>query len=353
MKTLDSKVPFGSRSAVTEQKFDASKFLPLGAYSKITDLRITRPGLPGRLLRERARRRNARDGRLTLLAADHPARMVTGIREEPLRMGARREFLARILRVVACSPFDGLLGTADVLEEVVLLSSLTRKGVRLLDGKLLIGSLNRGGLAGSSFELDDRVTGYDVEGATDVKLDGVKFLLRFDPSDGDSLATLSYCVEVVRKCAATKMPIFIEPLPVIKKEGKVLTDNDRVKLIKLVGAVSGLGSSSSNIWLKLPYCDGFDQVTAATTLPILLLGGEASDDVSGLLKQIESAMNAGSNVKGVLMGRNLLYPPGDDPLPLAMAVNSMVHEGMRADEAVRSLERWAGKDMDIFPSRLK
>jgi DhnA family fructose-bisphosphate aldolase class Ia len=333
---------------VADKKFDPLQFLPLSAYSKITDLRVARPGLPARLLTERTRRRMARDGRLTLLAADHPARMVTGIREEPLRMGARQEFLSRILRVVACSPFDGLLGTADVIEEVVLLSSLSRKGVGLLGGKLLIGSSNRGGLAGSSFELDDRVTGYDVDGAAEVKLDGVKFLLRFDPSDRDSLDTLSYCVDIVRKCAALKMPIFIEPLPVVRKEGRVVTENDRVKLIKLVGVVSGLGSSSSNIWLKLPYCDGFDQVAAATTLPILLLGGEASDDLSGLLKQIESAMHAGPNVRGVLMGRNLLYPSGDDPLPLAMAVNSMVHEGTGAGEAMESLGRWSGKDLDIF-----
>jgi DhnA family fructose-bisphosphate aldolase class Ia len=338
---------------VTDRKFDASRFLPMGAYSRINDIRVARPGLSTRLLKGRTRRRTVKDGRLTLLAADHPARMVTGIREEPLRMGARREFLARILRVMACSPFDGLLGTADVIEEVALLSSLSRKGVRFLDGKLLIGSLNRGGLAGSSFELDDRVTGYDVDGAAGVRLDGVKFLLRFDPADRDSLNTLSYCVDAVRKCAAIKMPIFIEPLPVVRKEGKVVVDNDRVKLIKLVGAVSGLGSSSSNVWLKLPYCDGFEQVAAATTLPILLLGGEASDDLPGVLRQIESAMNAGPNVRGVLMGRNLLYPPGDDPLPLAMAVNSMVHEGMKADEAMGNLERWSGKDVEIFPSRLK
>lgn len=336
---------------MADPHFEATKFVPGSVYSRITDLRIRQPGLAGKLLAERRRRRSiTKDGKLTLVAADHPARMVTGIREDPLRMGRRQELLSRVLRVIACSPFDGVLGTADVIEEVAVLSSFSRKGGALIDSKLLIGSINRGGIAGSSFELEDRVTGYDVKGAVQAGLDGVKFLLRFDPDDAGSLKTLSYCVDVLRECTAAKMPLFVEPLPVVRKDGKVKTDNDKGKLIKLAGVVSGLGSSSANVWLKLPYCEGFGEVAKATTLPILLLGGEASDDVRGLLTQIESAMKAGPNVRGVMMGRNLLYPPGDDPLPLAMAVNSIVHEGLKAADVADKMKRWTRKDLDIFPS---
>ena len=49
---------------------------------------------------------------------------------------------------------DGVLGTADVLEDLLLLGAL--------DGKVVIGSMNRGGLAGTVFEIDDRFTGYDA-----------------------------------------------------------------------------------------------------------------------------------------------------------------------------------------------
>ena len=334
-----------------DPRFEATKFIPESVYSRIIDLRIKQPWLAGKLLAERRRRRSiTRDGKLTLIAADHPARMVTGIREDPLRMSQRQELLSRVLRVIACSPFDGVLGTADVIDDFAVLSNLSRKRGTLIDGRLLIGSVNRGGIAGSSFELDDRVTGYDVKGAVQARLDGVKFLLRFDPDDANSLKALTYCVDVLRECAVAKMPLFVEPLPVVRKDGKVKTDNDKGKLVKLVGVVSGLGSSSANLWLKLPHCEGFGEVARATTLPILLLGGEASDDVRGLLTQIESAMKSGPNVRGVMMGRNLLYPPGDDPLPLAMAVNSIVHEGLKADEALDRMKGWAGKDLDIFTS---
>ncbi len=332
-------------------RFEADRFVPEAIYSRVTDLRIRQPGLPGKLLMARSKRRViAKDGKLALIAADHPARMVTGIRQDPLRIGRRHEFLSRVLRVVACSPFDGVLGTADVIDDLAVLSSLSSRGRASLDDKVLVGSVNRGGIAGSSFELDDRVTGYEVKGAVQAGLDGVKFLLRFDPEDPASLRTLSYCVDVLRDCVAAKMPLFLEPLPVVKRDGKVKTDNDKEKLIRLVGVASGLGSSSSNLWLKLPYCEGFEEVAGATTLPILLLGGEASDDVRGLLAQIESAMESGPNVRGVMMGRNLIYPPGDDPLPLAMAVNSIVHEGLRAAEAANRMDKWAGKNLDVFPS---
>ena len=46
---------------------------------------------------------------------------------------------------------DGVLGTADVLDDLLLMGAL--------EGKVVIGSMNRGGLQGATFELDDRFTG--------------------------------------------------------------------------------------------------------------------------------------------------------------------------------------------------
>ena len=336
---------------MSQREFEPSSFFPTKLFARITEYRVERPDLPRSLLLARRRRRSlTRDGKLVLLAADHPARMVTSIRDDPLRMGRRHDLLGRVLRVMACSPFDGVLGTADVLDDLVVASSFLRRTAGLFDRKLLIGSVNRGGLAGSSFEMDDGVTGYDVEGAVQAHLDGVKFLLRFDPEDPLSLRTVGYCVEVAKACVAAKMPLFLEPLPVVRKDGKIKTDNDRSKLVKLVGVASALGNSSARIWLKLPYCEGFGDVAAATSLPILLLGGEASDDVRGLLGEIESAMKAGPNVRGVLMGRNLLFPPGNDPLPLAMAVNWIVHDGLDSDRAAAKMAEWSGKDLKVFRS---
>jgi DhnA family fructose-bisphosphate aldolase class Ia len=334
--------------------FNDSKFLPEEIYRRITDIRIGKPGLPMKLAKTRVKRlRISKDGKLTLLAADHTARMVTTIRNEKLRMGNRKELLSRILRVLACSPFDGLLGTPDIMDRLLILEHLSqgRSKDRFLNKKILLGSINRGGLAESVFELDDRPTGYDTEGIRAMNLDGAKFLLRFDPNNSDTAKTLQYCVDTIRECTRQNIPIFVEPLPVAVQDDKVKVDADPERLIKLVGVVSALGSSSTRIWLKLPYCDSFEQVARATTLPILLLGGEASDNVGSLLTEIQTAMNAASNVRGVLMGRNLLYPTGDDPLPLAHAVHSIVHEGVNARDAESSMREWEGKELNVFSER--
>ena len=67
----------------------------------------------------------------------------------------------------------GVLGTADVLEDLLLLGAL--------DGKIVIGSMNRGGLAGAVFEIDDRFTGYDAAAIARMGFDGGKMLLADRP----------------------------------------------------------------------------------------------------------------------------------------------------------------------------
>ncbi|MDA4121606.1 MAG: hypothetical protein OK456_00325 [Thaumarchaeota archaeon] len=334
--------------------FKPLEFLPTATYSRITDLRLADPDLPSRLARGRTRRSGiTKDGRLVMVAADHPGRMTLSIREDPLRMGRRHEFLSRLLRVLACSDFDGLLGTADVVDELFYISSLATGQPRsgFLNGKIMLGSINRGGLAGSAWELDDGPTGYDPGGIASMGLDGAKFLLRVDLGNRDASKTMSYCVDAIRDCNSRNLPIFVEPLPVSVREGATKLEPDPEKLIKLVGAATALSSSSTRMWLKLPYTQRFDEVAASTTLPILLLGGEATKGVSGLLTEVEQAMKAGPNVRGVLLGRNLLYPPGEDPLPLAQAISSIVHRGANAKEAESQMRDWEGRDLTAFQNK--
>jgi hypothetical protein len=336
-----------------ESRFLPSDFLPREIYERISGIRVEQPNLAARTAGRRVRRRVlTRDGKLVLLAADHPARMTIAIRGDPTGMGKRHELLSRILRVMVCSRVDGLLGTADVIDELLILENLLgRTEARaFLDDRVLLGSMNRGGLSGSVFELDDGPTGYDAEGIAEMNLDGGKFLLRIDPARADSAKALAYCVEAVKACGARKLPIFVEPLPVITKDGKVTVLRKAEDLIRIVGVASALGSSSAQVWLKLPYCEEFSSVVEATTLPILLLGGDAMDDVGGLLGQVELAMKAGSNVRGVLMGRNLLYPAEGDPLPVAEAVTSMVHEGIPASVALGRMEKSKDTKLDILTS---
>ena len=60
--------------------FDEKEFLPASALAKITELRMVDPGYAARVAKSRKRRENlSSDGRLNILAADHPARRVTKV----------------------------------------------------------------------------------------------------------------------------------------------------------------------------------------------------------------------------------------------------------------------------------
>jgi DhnA family fructose-bisphosphate aldolase class Ia len=327
-------------------RIDLTGTVPQSVYSATTDSRVKDPGLPTRLAKKRVRREAlTNDGKLTLLAVDHAARMVTAIADDPLKMADRRDLLARTLRVIACSPFDGLLGSPDVIDELFLLQRQASK--KFLDRRVLIGSANRGGLSGSAFELDDKITGYDAKGLASMRLDGGKFLLRIDPDDKESLKTLEYCVSFVKDCQEFGIPLFLELLPITRKEGRLTVVREASTLAKLVGVATALGSSSSRLWLKLPYVENFATVAKATTCPILVLGGD-SKETDELFSQILGAMHAGPNVRGVLMGRNILYPEEGDPRGMAFAIDALVRHGAGVSEAKRIMERESWKKCELF-----
>ena len=90
-------------------------------------------------------------------------------------MADRFELLDRLATALSRPGVDGLLATADIAEDLLLLGAL--------EDKLVFSSMNRGGLQGSAFEMDDRNTGYDVQGTVEARFDGAKMLTRIDLDD--------------------------------------------------------------------------------------------------------------------------------------------------------------------------
>ena len=117
-----------------------------------------------------------------IVACDHPARGALGAQGNPTAMANRTELLERLVTALSRPGVDGLLATADIAEDLLLLGAL--------EDKLVFSSLNRGGLQGSAFEMDDRNTGYDVQGTLEARFDGCKMLTRIDLDDPGTVATL-------------------------------------------------------------------------------------------------------------------------------------------------------------------
>ncbi len=172
------------------------------------------PDFAWRAAAARTRRdRLAPDGKLNLLAADHPARNVTKVGADPLAMADRRDYLARILRVLSSERVDGVMATMDILEDLLAIDGLLRAAgaPTLLDGRLLIASLNRGGLAGSSWELDDPVTGATPATCHEWRLDGAKLLLRVDEQEPASLKTLLASAQAINEPTRCACPCSWSP----------------------------------------------------------------------------------------------------------------------------------------------
>ncbi|MBS1872502.1 MAG: hypothetical protein JSU00_04760 [Acidobacteria bacterium] len=328
--------------------FNSREFLPDALIARVVDKRVTDPEYSSRVAANRVRRTSLTlDGKLNILAADHPARRVTKVGDDGIAMADRRDYLARIIRVMQAGDVDGLMATMDIVEDLLTIHGLVREsgGEGLVDGKLLIASFNRGGLAGTAWELDDPVTGPSAETCVEWRLDGAKILLRIGDDDAGSLETVLASAEAITECNAEKIPMFLEPLPVVKTDKGWTVVKTAEALAKIAGVASALGDSSRYLWLKLPYCERYEVVARSTTLPILLLGGESAGSPAPFLTQLASALQAGPNVRGALVGRNVLYPGDEDPLAMASAAGGIIHHGWTVEQALESFGANRGKDL--------
>jgi len=331
--------------------FSSTQFLPDAVVARLSDTRVANPEFALQVATGRKQRnRLAPDGKLNILAADHPARRVTKVGENALAMADRRDYLARILRILMGESVDVIMATMDILEDLLTIDGFVREasGAPLLDGKVLIASLNRGGLAGSTWELDDPITGPSPATCKAWRLDGTKLLLRIADDEPGSLKTTLAGARAITEANALGLPTFLEPLPVAKADKSYAVVRSSEALARIAGVASALGDSSRYLWLKLPYCDGYEAVARATTLPILLLGGESAGSPAPFLTQLASALTAGSNVRGALVGRNVLYPGDEDPLAVAAAAGGIIHNGWSVDEAMKSFAANQGRDMDYL-----
>lgn len=331
--------------------FQPRAFLPEEVFAGLTEKRVHDPDYALRAAKGRTRRTSlAPDGRLNILAADHPARRVTKAGEDPIAMGDRHDYLARITRVLMSDLVDGVMATMDILEDLLAMDALIHEagGPSLCDGKLLIASLNRGGLANSCWEMNDPITGATPNSCADWRLDGTKILLRIADDDPGSLHTMLASARAITEANALGLPTFLEPLPVVKTDKGFTVLKEKTALARIAGVASALGDSSRRLWLKLPYCAGYEIVARATTLPILLLGGESAGDPTPILRDIAAALAAGPNVRGALVGRNVLYPGDEDPLAVAVAAGGIIHKGWTVEEARAHGAEHCGRDLDHF-----
>jgi hypothetical protein len=237
-------------------------------WEELLHTRATNPGAVRQAYATRKRRSRllSDNGTLFLVAADH---------EDLLD---RRTLLERLLNALANPAVDGIIGTPDVVEELLLLGAL--------HDKVVLGSMNR----------DDRFTGYDARTLVDCGLDGGKMLLRLV----DTAPALPACADAVTELAAYGLVAMIE------------LQEDPASPARAVTIASGLGTTSAHTWLQLPPTSSA-AVLGATTLPVVL-GGLPPD------RTLEHAV-----VRGLVM----------DPAQLGGNVGAAVETAAKVLEAAK------------------
>lgn len=289
-------------------------------YRRLLHIRRTDPGAVQRVADERRRRPLlGDDGRLLIVAIDHPARRILAVGNDPRAMADRRRVLEHTIRALRRPGVDGILASPDILDDLLLLGEM--------DDTVAFGSMNRGGLTGSAWELDDRFTAHDADAIERLRLDGGKMLVRILLDDAGTIATLQSCARAVTDLARRQLVAMVEPLPAYRDlDGRVRVSDDIDEVVAAVTVASSLGATSAHTWLKLPAVSDPGPMLAATTLPVLLLGGDPGPDASQVVSAWEEAMSA-PNVVGLVAGRSLLFPADGNVERATDRAAGIVHGG--------------------------
>lgn len=289
-------------------------------FARLRDIRAVAPASIGAALRDRSRRELlGPDGRLFIVAADHPARGALSVGDNPTAMADRYELLDRLAVALSRPGVDGVLATPDIIDDLAALGRL--------DDKIIVGSMNRGGLRGASFEMDDRMTAYDVPTMARHGVDFAKTLVRIDLDDPGTVSTLVAMAHAVTQAAEIGLPLMLEPFLSRQIDGRVVNDLSTDAVILSIAIASGLGAASAYTWMKLPVVDDMERVMAATTMPTLLLGGDSGADPDQTFASWEDAL-ALPGVRGLTVGRTLLYPPDGDVAAAVDIAASLVHRDL-------------------------
>lgn len=288
----------------------------------ITRRRITEPdSVPAAWAARRRRPTLTDDGRLLLVAADHPARGALAVRDDARAMASRPALLDRLATALQRPGVDGVLGTPDVLEDLLLAG--------LLDDKVVIGSMNRGGLQGAVFELDDRFTAFDADTIAANGLEGGKMLTRIALDEPGTAPTLEASGAAVTALARHGMMAMVEPFMTVRTaSNRVENQLDPDSVIDSIHIAAGLGATSARTWLKLPVVDEMERVLDSTTLPCLMLGGDPKGDPADTFAEWGRVL-ARPSAAGLVVGRALLFPPDGDVASAVDAAADLVHGGSR------------------------
>ena len=138
------------------------------------------------------------------------------------------------------------------------------------------------------------------------------------------------CAALIEEARESDMPVMLETLPYGLGRGDAYTSENIRFAVRLAAE---LGSDV----VKTAYPgdkEAFRSSVAECYVPVIVLGGRASNEPEGILKMVQDAMECGA--AGIAIGRNIWQHPA--PKKMAQALNAIVHSGESAEKAALLLK---------------
>jgi DhnA family fructose-bisphosphate aldolase class Ia len=240
-----------------------------------------------------------------ILAADHRARGVVTV--EPYQGYVD----ALVKALPSC---DGILATAQPLADLAEAGHVTARHRTYL-------SLNRTGLAGSVFELDDRPVASVARAAAD-GWTGVKHMTRIDLADPLTSAALELLGRVLEQAKAAALEALVEPL--VWRDGRVARDTDSIVFAAVIAHDMGAPVIKVPVPAVAPGEErrrAVARVVASVGVPVLFLGGPLGPaGRPAVLDEVRDVMHGGGS--GMAIGRAVYQDP--DPAEMAGLVADLV-----------------------------
>ena len=142
-------------------------------------------------------------------------------------------------------------------------------------------------------------------------------------------ASLDNLASVAREAHAWGLALQAEMVPGGMGSGPDYRTLENVALAARVGLELGAD------WVKVPYVEGFQQVTAVCFKPVVIMGGSRRGTEAEMLAEVKAAMDCGA--AGATIGRNIFE--SGDPGAMTAALAAIIHGDVPVEEALAILKR--------------
>jgi hypothetical protein len=268
-------------------------WLNTASWSRIVTHRVGHPGTIADRLSSRRRLDDLVpiDGQLVLITCDQRTDPRTALPVE------RRELLDRIIEALSIPEVDGVIASADLLEELTLLNVLeNRLAFCTASGDPYVGAVNGPGSSGGGVASSTIVASH---------FDGA-FLSQGWGAASSLHASQSWRVAAdVAELGAHELPTIMD-LCIADPEGRSESDTKWSDWIEPLHATTSALAAGAGVWLTVPAITGLAHLAEVTGFPVLMRDTDVPIHPSAWQSFFETDLPL--TIRGMIPGVSALFP---------------------------------------------